>query len=29
MNGSTDNLGLPFEDEAIRIDREVYGSDWK
>ena len=29
MNRFTDNLGLPSEDEAIRVDREVYGGDWK
>src|SRR5262245_26384499 len=29
MNRFTDNLGLPSEDEAIRVYREVYGSDWK
>lgn len=25
----TDNLGLPSEDEAVRVYREVYGTDWK
>ena len=29
MNRFTDNLGLPSEDEAIRVYREVYGGDWK
>lgn len=29
MNRFTDNLGLPSEDEAVRIYRDVYGSDWK
>jgi AhpD family alkylhydroperoxidase len=29
MNRFTDNLGLPSEDEAIRVYREVYGTDWK
>jgi AhpD family alkylhydroperoxidase len=29
MNRFTDNLGLPSEDEAVRIYREVYGRDWK
>lgn len=28
MNRFTDNLGLPSEDEAIRVYREVYGGDW-
>jgi AhpD family alkylhydroperoxidase len=29
MNRFTDNLGLPSEDEAVRIYREVYGKDFK
>jgi|KBSSwiStaDraftv2_1062776.scaffolds.fasta_scaffold19183_3 alkylhydroperoxidase family enzyme len=29
MNRFTDNLGLPSEDEAVKVYREVYGSDWK
>ena len=29
MNRFTDNLGLPSEDEAVRIYRDVYGKDWK
>jgi AhpD family alkylhydroperoxidase len=29
MNRFTDNLGLPSEDEAIRVYREVYGDDRK
>jgi AhpD family alkylhydroperoxidase len=29
MNRFTDGLHLPSEDEAIRVYREVYGSDWK
>ena len=29
MNRFTDGLRLPSEDEAIRVYREVYGSDWK
>ncbi len=29
MNRLTDGLRLPSEDEAIRIYRETYGSDWK
>jgi AhpD family alkylhydroperoxidase len=29
MNRFTDGLRLPSEDEAIRIYRETYGSDWK
>jgi AhpD family alkylhydroperoxidase len=29
MNRFTDNLGLPSEDEAVKIYREVYGADFK
>jgi len=29
MNRLTDGLRLPSEDEAVRIYRETYGSDWK
>jgi len=29
MNRFTDNLGLPSEDEAIQVYREVYGADWE
>jgi AhpD family alkylhydroperoxidase len=29
MNRFTDNLGLPSEDEAIRVYREVYGTDFQ
>ncbi|HET9712688.1 MAG TPA: hypothetical protein VFP64_12420 [Pyrinomonadaceae bacterium] len=29
MNRFTDGLRLPSEDEAIRVYRETYGSDWK
>ena len=29
MNRFTDGLHLPSEDEAVRVYREVYGSDWK
>ena len=29
MNRFTDNLGLPSEDEAVSVYREVYGRDWK
>lgn len=29
MNRFTDGLRLPSEDEAVRVYREVYGSDWK
>jgi len=29
MNRFTDNLGLPSEDEAVKVYRETYGSDWK
>ncbi len=29
MNRFTDNLGLPSEDEAIQVYREVYGGDWE
>ena len=29
MNRFTDNLGLPSEDEAVKVYRDVYGADWK
>ena len=29
MNRFTDNLGLPSEDGAIQVYREVYGADWE
>jgi alkylhydroperoxidase family enzyme len=29
MNRFTDGLHLPSEDEAVRVYREVYASDWK
>lgn len=29
MNRFTDNLGLPSEDEAIQVYRDVYGADWE
>jgi hypothetical protein len=29
MNRLTDGLRLPSEDEAMRVYRETYGSDWK
>jgi len=29
MNRLTDGLRLPSEDEAVRVYRETYGSDWQ
>jgi uncharacterized peroxidase-related enzyme len=29
MNRFTDNLGLPSEDEAVKVYRETYGRDWR
>lgn len=29
MNRFTDNLGLPSEDEAVKVYHDVYGTDWK